>query len=310
MTTLVAESTDASNTGQRRPPSRSLLLWLCLCLALALVAANLTYGVLSQPTAALIGRDGELLYVSTFTDNDDDWVLFEGQQSARIVSERLEISVAKPQTATWSSARPRFADFDVSVSAGAIDGPLDNAFGLIFHINSVADDSCTLPAILLCGIGDLSPLAGAALRQAFDSLPTTSYYAFMISSDGYYSLWRTEDGTTKALSGWIASAHIKQGIGAENAIRVLARDSTYQFFINGAIVKLCIPDDVGAASTYSGGECINGSMSDDYHDKMIRSGKIGLIAQATATGGGGVVVRFDNMIVYSPAATDSEDVKL
>ena len=310
MAHLVAGSSNASDSGQRRLTASVRIFVLCVCLTLALIAANLTYSMLAQPTEALAGRDGALLYVSAFSAYSEDWDLFAGRQSARIVAEQLEISVADTRTAAWSASSPRFADFDVSVSASAIAGPLDNAFGLVFHVEEAADDSCTLPAILLCGIGELSPLAGAALRQAFDRRPTTSYKAFMISSDGYYSLWRTEDGAANALSGWIASPHINQGIGAENAIRILSRGSRYQFFINDVNVSLCIPDDVGAASTYSGGECVNGSMLDTYRDEMNRSGKIGLIAQSTATGGGGVVVRFDDMIVYSPAETGRGDARL
>ena len=95
-----------------------------------------------------------------------------------------------------------------------------------------------------------------------------------------------------------------------NKIRILASHSDYQFFINHERVALCIPDDPAAASTYAGGECIDGSLRDALRDESLSQGKLGVIAQSTATGGGGVVVRFDNLIVFSPAAPRDEDVNL
>ena len=283
---------------------------LCLCLALAVIGANLMYSALTPSSDVLAGAAGELLYVSTFSAFEDDWDIFAGEQSARIIAEHLEVSVGAPQTAAWSTASPRFADFDISVAAIAQGGPLDNAYGLVFHINDEADGVCALPAIVLCGISELLPLVGAALKQALDLRPTASYDAFMISSDGYYSLWRAEDGRTEALSAWIPLSTINQGIGVENRIRIIAQGSSYKFFINDFHVPLCLPDDAKAASTYAGGECIDGSMQDAYEDEKTRRGRIGVIAQATATGGGGVAVRFDDFIVYSPAQTDSEAARL
>lgn len=300
----------SSFSGRRRLPGTLRILLLCLCLTLAVIAANLMYSALTLPTDVLAGAAGELLYVSTFSALEDDWDIFAGEQSARIVAEHLEISVGAPQTAVWSTASPRFADFDISVRAIARDGPLDNAYGLVFHVNDQADGACALPAIVLCGISELVPLAGAALKQLLDFRPTASYSAFMISSDGYYSLWRTEDGRTEALSAWIPLSTINQGLGVENTIRIVAQGSRYKFFINDFHVPLCLPDDATAASTYAGGECIDGNMQDAYEDEKTRRGRIGVIAQATATGGGGVVVRFDDFIVYSPAQTDGEAARL
>ena len=268
------------------------------------------YIALVQPTEVLAGSAGDLLYVSTFSAFNEDWGLYESQQSARIVDEQLEIEVGAAQTAAWSAASPRFGDFDASVKAVAQQGPVDNAFGIAFGIRDIEDGVCTLPAVILCGIDEFLPLAGAALRQALDQGQSTEYIAFMISSDGYYSLWQSQDGSTKALSAWIASSEISQSLGAENTIRIYAQGSRYRFFINGSRVRLCIPEDRAAASTYAGGECIDGSMQETYQDDTIPPGKLGMIAQSTATGGGGVVVRFDDLIVYSPAEAGSKDARL
>lgn len=287
-----------------------MALAACLLLAVVLCAANLVYA--AQAGASLIreGSPGELLYVSAFSGFTDEWDLYDGQQSARIVDEELELKVRSPQTAAWSAARPRFDDFDLRVSLSASDGPIDNAMGIVFHARGLEDGECDLPAVILCGIEEFIPLAGAALRQAFAPAVSESRYAFLISSDGYYSLRRTEAGVTKVLSAWIPSEHVNQGLGARNALRVVARAGSYRFAINGAPVSLCIPNDADASSTFVGGECIDGAMQDVYRGDPLASGKLGLIAQTTATGGAGVGVRFDNLLVFSPSEPNGEDVKL
>ncbi len=299
----MSEPSSASLSQYRHP------LVFCVCLLAALVAANLVYSAISSDKPVLSGANGELLYVATFSGYEDEWELFEGMQSARIVDEQLEITVSDAQTAAWSTAKPRFADFDLSVTASAQAGPIDNAFGFVFYVDD-EESHCDLPAIILCGIGDLLPLAGAALRQVFGTADGADYSAFMISSDGYYSLWRTEEGRSAALSAWIPSPHIKQGFNQPNRLRIVARGKVYQFSINGAPVPLCIPKDRAAASTYAGGQCIDGSLRSAYHDSERRSGKIGLIAQSTATGGGGLVLRFDDIIVHAPAAPKSGEARL
>ena len=286
------------------------VLALSICLLAALIAANLVYAALSGRSQALTGSAGELLYAAAFSGFADEWDLYGGQQSAQIVDEQLELSVGAPQTAAWSAARPQFADFDLRVQAVASAGPLDNAFGLVFHLNNDEPAACDMPAVLLCGLEDLLPLAGAAIRQALDLQRSTDYFAFLISSDGYYSLWRAEANRTKLLSAWIASDDIRQGLGAPNTIRVSATGSRYQFYVNGAPHDLCLADDPGASSTYAAGECVDGSMQDSYLAAADAVGRLGLIAQSTASGGGGVVVRFDNLLVFSPPAIDEREARL
>lgn len=290
--------------------ARAILLAAAVLLACAVIAANLLYAARSSDSRVLEGHPGELLYVSAFTGFTDEWDLYDGQQSAAVVDEQLELRVTSPQTATWSAARHRFRDFDLRLSASAQAGPIDNAYGVVFHARDAADGACDLPAVLLCGIGDLAPIAGAALRQVFEQTEGDGYFAFLISSDGYYSLWQTEAGETKLRSAWIASGQIKQGLGVANTIRVVARDSTYRFYINGVQASLCLPHDAAATSTYAGGECVDGAMRDSYKDDSSASGKLGVIAQSTATGGGGVVVRFDNAIVFSPTDPGGAEVNL
>ncbi len=294
----------------RNLPNRAKAIAAAVLLALALLAVNLIYASQVSGDQVLSGSPGELLYVSAFSGFSDEWDLYDGQQSAKFVDEQLELKVEAPQTATWSSARPRFREFDLSVSMTALEGPIDNAMGVVFQAPSLEDDACDLPAVILCGIERLVPLAGAAIRQVADAPESEVRHSFLISSDGYYSLRKASAGETQLLSAWIASPHIKQGLGVANRIRIIARDSSYRFLINGAPVSLCIPNGAGATSTYYGGECIEGEMQEFYRPEAFKSGKLGLVAQTTASGGGGVVVRFDNVLVYSPADPADGDAKL
>ena len=81
-----------------------------------------------------------------------------------------------------STARHRFRDFDLSVTAIARQGPIDNAFGVVFQVQDREDGACDLPAVILCGVDRLLPLAGAAIRQVLHVTKANGYFAFLISS--------------------------------------------------------------------------------------------------------------------------------
>ncbi|MCY4537499.1 MAG: hypothetical protein OXE52_04625 [Chloroflexi bacterium] len=250
-------------------------------LLLALVLGDLPYAHLDRARGPIVGVPGDLLYVATFDDFLDEWDLYDGQLvSATIEDGRLRLSISSARTAGWSVARHHFVEFDISVAARAIAGPIDNAFGIVF-----------------------------AMRQDLDPAAGPNYYAFLISSDGYYALERIVDGTREVLSTWIPSASIYQGLGAQNTIRVIAQASELKFFVNGAQVTLCIPNEPEAPSTFAIGECIGGRMVDGFQAPEPVQGQLGLIAQTTQTGGG-VVVDFDNITVFSPSVAGGEDAKL
>lgn len=289
------------------PSPRQKRLAFLLALCLALFGANLLYAALADRETLLTAAPGELLYAAAFDGFTDEWALYQGQQRAEILEGRLELGISAAQTASWSAARPRFADFDITVQATAQSGPVDNAFGIVFRMQSAADENCDLPAVILCGIENVLPLVGAAIRQMTDAADAASYYAFFISSDGYYSVRKTENGREAVLSAWIAAPMIRQGLGAQNALRVIGRGADFQFFINGEPVMLCIPNDPQAVSTYANGECVEGTMQAVLHDDSMPVGRLGLIARATPAGGGGLAVQFDNMIVFSPADSPPDE---
>lgn len=303
---IVTESPDPVTIRARLP--RRLTAFIVLLLALA--AGNLLYARLDQARPPIVGGAGELLYLASFDGFLDEWDLHGGQQRASIVDSRLRLELASAQTEFWSLAPYQFVEFDLSLEAQAVAGPIDNAFGVVFAMHKPADATCDLPALIFCALGQGSALLNAALRQVFAVARAPSYYAFLISSDGYYSLERVDGGAREQISAWIPAPNIELGLGAGNRIRVLARGTQLKFFVNGELMPLCLADAPGASSTYAAGDCIGGSITDIFQAPAAPLGQLGLIAQATQTGGGGVVVEFDNFIVFSPSAADREEVEL
>ncbi|MCY4246609.1 MAG: hypothetical protein OXE95_03405 [Chloroflexi bacterium] len=301
-TAILRPSAKSALHGRRLP-------LLCFTLLVALVVFNLLHAGLARQDKLMIGAPGALLFAAGFDGFLDDWSLYEGTQRATIVNGELELAVNAAQTAAWSTAQYNFGDFDMQVRARAVAGPVDNGLGIVFRLNDARGDGCELPAIVLCGLEALLPLAGAALRQTLVAAPADRYYAFLISSDGFYSLWQAEAGSARLRSAWIASPHIRQGLDAENVIRVVGAGGTFRFMINGAPAVLCLPDAADGASTYYAGECLGGAMSDKFVDDSLSSGALGVIVQSTASGGGGVVARFDRALVYAPGER-SEDASL
>ncbi len=303
---LVTESTSRLRRlhGLIRPSSA------IIALLLALVAGNLLYAHFDRAGDPIVGAPGDLLYVATFDGYLDEWDLYDGQQSASIEDGRLRLALSSAQTASWSVAHHHFIEFDISVAVSAVAGPIDNAFGIVFAMQSPSEEACDLPAVIFCGLGQWSALLSAALRKVLDPAAGPHYYAFLISSDGYYRLERIVDGAREVLSAWIPSASIYQDLGAQNKIRVIAQGTELKFFVNGVQALLCIPDEPGASSTFTNGECIGGRMLERFQAPEPLQGQLGLIAQATQTGGGGVVVDFDNVTVFSPSVAGGGDAKL
>ena len=282
---------------------------LCLALLVLLAGSNLLYAALANGGMATTGADGDLVFAAAFDGFHDDWSLYEGGQYAAIMADELKLGVADTGAATWSTARHIYGDFDMTVTARALGGPIDNGFGIVFRMNDGHEDGCDLPAVILCGLADLLPLAGAAIRQATGASKAESYYAFLISSDGFYSLYHADAGEMRQRSAWIPSPQIQQGLDAANGIRVIGEGANFRFFINGAQVELCLPNDPNDKSAYYAGECIDGAMQAVFVDNTLATGALGLMALSTVSGGGGVVARFDDVLVFQPGSR-SEDARL
>lgn len=221
------------------------------------------------------GASGELLYVESF-DTPAAWSLYDdGQLSAQPIDGTLQLSIESQNSGAFSSVTPHFGNIDLSVSTSAVEGPVDNAFGVIFGLQNQDNNR----------IGD------------------DNYYLFQASSDGYYRVTRTEAGSEHIVSNWIQSDVVNAGLGETNTLRVVAQNGLIQFFINDQIVQLCVPDDPDGVSTYYPSlGCVDGQMFNTLEGSGYTSGQIGVVAQSTATGGSGVVVDFDNVVVFAPGA--------
>lgn len=218
---------------------------------------------------------GKVAYVATFDNLTDDWNLYLGRQSAQIDKDFLQLQADDLNKKSWAVSKQFWADFDLSVQASPVDGPINNGYGVIFRFqnkgNASSDDD--------------------------------NYYVFVVSSDGYYQVVRSLDGQQKELSNWIPSPFVNQGLGVTNLLRIVAVGDHFQFYINGQLVQLCVPDDPNGSSTYDerNGGC-KGTMVDTLQDATIPNGQIGVVIQTLDESG--VIVNFDNVMVVGPTQMD------
>jgi len=251
--------------------------WLLLILpTLILIGLLLASQALRGQPYLLPAVPGAVIYAAAFTDGADfnaDWDQYDdGQLAASITGDALTLRVDRSGAAAFSSAAPRFGDFDLWATLRAAAGPVDNGFGVIFRLQ---DNNNT-------AIGD------------------DRYYAFQISSDGYYRLVRRVDGVEREVSTWIAADFIQPGLAVVNTIRVVAVGDQFRFFINGQSAPLCIPNDPNGRSVYFMDTCRDGQMMDVWTDSAIPHGQIGIVALATNSGGG-VTIRAEDVIVWGIA---------
>jgi hypothetical protein len=242
---------------------RNLVILLVL-LVLFLLAGQVL--VLVQDWHFVVPADsGQLLYVTTFDDSSADWIQYQGRLSAQVMEAALRLDVGLEDSLPFSTAAPYFEDFDLLLRARPIAGPLDNAYGVVFRMQD-----------------------------------TDNYYMFLISSDGYYQVQRNVNGQQKKMSDWIPSSLIKPGMNVDNWLRVVALDDSFRFYINGAPVDLCIPTSISGESTYAGDRCVDGEMQPRLIDAAITYGQVGVVAQSFDERG--VVVDFDDLVIYGPRA--------
>jgi hypothetical protein len=161
-----------------------------------------------------------------------------------------------------------------------------------------------MPAVIFCDMAQID-LLEIPLRLAFrpQNSAASNYYMFLMSSDGYYSVWRGTEARSERVSAWIPTDAIVQGLDADNQIRVVAVDDAFRFYINDTPLELCIPDSPDAVSTYAYGTCVDGQMQLVLRDDSTADGQIGMAVDTIQPGGGpGVTVEFDDLSVIYPQA--------
>jgi hypothetical protein len=231
-------------------------------------AANWHYVLRAEP--------GQVLYTATFDAFLDDWKQYEGRLEARVINGALRIDAKTDNSGPYSVAKPYFDDFDLRVQGKAVDGDPTNGYGAIFRLQDKGNRS----------------------------VDDDSYYLFLVSSDGYYKLERVIDGQQKEISLWIPSPVVNQGIGAVNALRVIAQDDQFQFFVNDQQVELCLPENPDGFSTLDGaGNCM-GNMTATWVDDTIASGQVGVVV--VTLDAPNFAVEFDNMLIIGPEPISNE----
>lgn len=211
------------------------------------------------------GEPGTLLYAAAFDAAHDDWQTYSGRLDASIEAGVLRVENGQSDSYAFSVADPHYADLDLRVRAVGAAGPLNNGYGVVFRYQN-----------------------------------PQNFYAFLVSSDGYYSVLRSLEGDQRWLSNWIDTPLVNQGIGAENRLRVVASGDEFRFWINDDPAQVCVPNDPDAESTYVGGACREGAMLDVLQDSSFATGQIGVVA--LTFGEPDVVAVFDDVVIYSPEA--------
>lgn len=217
----------------------------------------------------MTGDVSDVLYAAGFDALADEWQTFDdGELSARILADDpatagIRLRAEKAGVAVSSVARWHFADFDYTILAAAVGGPVDNGYGVVFRYRDPQNT-----------------------------------YAFHISSDGFYRVVRTVNGVSKNLSTWIPSPLIQTDFGVPNTLRVVGEADSFQFFINGERVQVCIPDNPDGESTYSSLNGCAGQLLDSLMDSTFPSGQIGVTV--TTPGEPEVEAAFDNVVVLVP----------
>jgi len=194
----------------------------------------------SEPTDLPTLPAGEVLFQDDFSDTASGWDRVSQADGSTDYSDgAYRIWLNKTQSDQWANPGRTFTDVRIEVDASKAAGPDDNDFGLI------------------CRYRD-----------------TDNFYAFWISSDGFYGIVRYLDGDFKVLGAdsMQASRAIRQGYSS-NHLRAECVGSTLRLYVNDELLQ-------------------------EVEDASHPDGDVGLIAGTFDLAG--VDIRFDNFVVLSP----------
>jgi hypothetical protein len=286
-------------------PQHGLLLrrlLFLLVLFLLLIGANLLYQPALNYSAIQSGEASELLYAAGFDGFADEWQQYEGRRFAQMTDGVMRIGL-EINDIIYSPSSPVYADFDVQVTIRPTSGERENdGYGLIFRLTDASDErACLRQFVTLCNLEKvpvldtvIGVLAPAPKAQA------SGYYVFLISPDGYYSIWRGDENNNLApVTVWhYSKGLLNEDLNIENRVRIVGRGNDFQFFLNGELVNLCVPHE-GEQATGNAEECL-GEVTDTWHDESFATGKLGLIVNGSSVAP--ITVEFDNFVVTMPEA--------
>lgn len=204
------------------------------------LACSALPGVSRTPAIAGADPSAEVLFADDFSDPNSGWDRVKAEEGVTdYANGRYRILVNQAQHDYWANPGRSFGDVRVEVDATKAGGPDDNDFGLI------------------CRYQD-----------------TDSFYAFLISSDGYVGIMKVSQGSSEMLGtdGLQQTDAIRQG-GTTNHIRGDCVGSTLTLYVNGKQVH-------------------------SAEDSAFSSGDVGLLAGTYDVSG--TDIHFDNFFVYKP----------
>ena len=137
-------------------------------------------------------------------------------------------------------------------------------FAILSHYGNESVRACKRLRFLKCSI---HYLYGIWMRNQGNG----SFYAFLISSDGYFEYAKKDNGTWVMPSNWTKSSAIKTG-EETNRLKVVAKGDKFDFYDNDVLL-------------------------DSYVDSQFKIGWLGLWVGTQSEGN--VTIGFDNFRVWS-----------
>lgn len=208
---------------------KSHFLQLLLLLAAALLLTACSIGGLEPDSCT----DAGALFADKFDGTEEcGWALYNrGGTVVNIQEESLRLSTSQPGQIWWTNPGRQFDDVIITVDARQVEGPNDNAFGVLCRYQS-----------------------------------EENFYLFLISGDGYYMIGKYQTGSNQIqyLTGdgeFVASDVITQGM-AINQIRASCIGDQLTLSVNGIQLDSVtdptfVTGDVGVgASTFEPGTAV------------------------------------------------------
>jgi hypothetical protein len=180
--------------------SRRLLFLVLLFLVGAAVACQ-------GGEAAACNEGGALFFDDFRPDTECGWVLYNRSgASVRHEGETLRVTTSQPGQIWWTNAGRNFDDLILTADVQHIDGPEDNAYGLICRYQS-----------------------------------SENFYVFLISSDGYYAIGKYQSGASQITylnegAEYVFSDAINQETGA-NRLRATCIGNELTLSVNGVLLE-------------------------------------------------------------------------
>ena len=153
--------------------------------------------------------DTPILFMDDFSSNTGGWRTYEDRLSFSGYDQGgFRLSVDQPNFLIWSVPGLNFQDTDIYTSAAKLSGPDDNLYGLICRYQN-----------------------------------QHNFYAFVISSDGYYGIYRKQAGylSMMGLTKMGFSEVIQRG-GETNQITAICRGEKLMLIVND-VKLLQVQDD-------------------------------------------------------------------